>query len=106
MSNTKSCIQLDEDIHTNWFENISGVRQGDSLSPTIFSLYINDLVDTLKENGPFIVKVLFISGPCFVMSLFVIWPNIELSKVLLEPRTLNSLWAYIKGLNYNFVWLK
>ena len=52
LSRTQSCIQLDKNLHTDWFENITGVRQGDSISPTLFSLYINDLVKTLKENGP------------------------------------------------------
>ena len=52
LSNTKSCVQLESDSNTNWFNNICGVRQGDSLSPTLFSLYVNDLVKTLKEKGP------------------------------------------------------
>ena len=52
LSDTKSCVQLDNDCNTNWFSNICGVRQGDSMSPTLFSLYINDLVKTLKEKGP------------------------------------------------------
>ena len=47
LSNTKSCVQLESDSNTNWFNNICGVRQGDSLSPTLFSLYVNDLVKTL-----------------------------------------------------------
>ena len=46
LSNTKSCVQLENDVSTNWFDNVCGVRQGDSLSPTLFSLYINDLVKT------------------------------------------------------------
>ena len=52
LTNTQSCVQLGNEDCTNWFENVCGVRQGDSLSPTLFSLYINDLVKTLKENGP------------------------------------------------------
>lgn len=54
LCNTKSCVQLDKFTKTDWFDNKCGVRQGDNLSPTLFSLYINDLAKTLKENGPFI----------------------------------------------------
>jgi len=38
-----------EDKFTEWFSTAQGVRQGDTLSPTLFSLYINDLVHELKE---------------------------------------------------------
>lgn len=31
------------DLRTNWFLCSNGVRQGDNLSPTLFSLFINDL---------------------------------------------------------------
>jgi len=35
--------------YTDWFETTFGVRQGDSLSPTLFSIFINDLVKELNE---------------------------------------------------------
>ncbi len=34
---------------TDWFSTESGVRQGDSLSPTLFAICINDLAKELKE---------------------------------------------------------
>ena len=36
---------------TKWFSSNFGVRQGDALSPTLFGLYINDLVNSLKEGS-------------------------------------------------------
>ena len=38
---TSSCVKLN-DILTDWFPLLSGVRQGDSSSPAIFAFYIND----------------------------------------------------------------
>ena len=35
---------------TPWFNASIGIRQGDSLSPTMFSIYINDLATVLKER--------------------------------------------------------
>ena len=34
---------------TGWFDISSEVRQGDSLSPMLFSIFINDSVDRLQE---------------------------------------------------------
>ena len=52
LTNTLSCIELNGSLRSEWFENVCGVRQGDCLSPTLFSLYINDLAIHLKEYGP------------------------------------------------------
>ena len=35
-------------LYTSWFNVSLGVRQGDTLSPTLFSMYINDLVKNIN----------------------------------------------------------
>ena len=52
LGKTQSCIELNTCLRSEWFSINSGVRQGDCLSPTLFSLYINDLVEYLKINSP------------------------------------------------------
>ena len=49
MYNEVSCsIKLNDQL-TDWFPINNGVKQGCLLSPTLFSLYIEDLVDELKS---------------------------------------------------------
>ena len=45
-----SCIKIN-DKYTEWFPTTSGVKQGDCLSPTMFGIFINDLVTDLKSLG-------------------------------------------------------
>ena len=47
---TVSCVRINDHM-TKWFNVESGVKQGDTLSTTLFSLYINDLVKDIKETG-------------------------------------------------------
>ncbi len=48
-SSTLCSVKLREDLFTNWFNVESGVKQGDNLSPTLFSLYINELVKEINN---------------------------------------------------------
>lgn len=36
-------------MYSEWFETTSGVKQGDNLSPTLFSLFINDLAQEITN---------------------------------------------------------
>ena len=36
---------------TKWFPVLTGVRQGDNLSTTLFALFVNDLATELKDSG-------------------------------------------------------
>jgi hypothetical protein len=49
LKDSKSSIRLNNSLCTNWFDITSGVRQGDSLSPFLFSLFINDLAKEQKN---------------------------------------------------------
>ena len=66
--NVKACLKLDNVISKSFLCNI-GVRQGDSLSPLLFSLFLNDLNTFIsgKYNGLSDISLLF--SECFNMNV-------------------------------------
>ena len=49
-TNTFSCLKINNFL-TEWFGVNSGIRQGNTLSPALFAVYINSLVKEIKELG-------------------------------------------------------
>ena len=49
-NNVKSCIKLDGSCSPNFVAEM-GVRQGENLSPILFSLFLNDLQSHMSSNG-------------------------------------------------------
>ena len=43
-----SCVRVNN-RQTGWFPVLSGVHQGDSLSPLLFAIFINDLAQQIKD---------------------------------------------------------
>jgi hypothetical protein len=48
-NNVKCCVKVNG-ITTDWFNVSTGLRQGCLLSPLLFNLYINDLVNVIKQS--------------------------------------------------------
>lgn len=56
----KSCVKLVDGNCSEVFSSFTGVRQGDNLSPILFSLFIYDMASDLSVSQKFGVLVLHI----------------------------------------------
>ena len=48
-ADTTACIRLNN-VHSEWFNVNSGLKQGCAMSPLLFNLYINDLCDDINST--------------------------------------------------------
>ena len=48
--NVSCCVKVNG-FKTNWFEVTTGLKQGCLLSPLLFNMYVNDLVESIKEKS-------------------------------------------------------
>jgi hypothetical protein len=46
---SRSTLKIN-DLLTDWFETSSGVKQGDTLSPSLFCIFINDLITEINSS--------------------------------------------------------
>ena len=59
---------------TPFFESLVGLRQGCNLSPMLFNIYVNDLIEELQNDdcGPVIINNCSISCLMYADDLFVL----------------------------------
>ena len=46
-TSSTSCIRINNKL-TDWFDCTNGVKQGDNLSTTLFSVFVNDLISEIN----------------------------------------------------------
>ncbi len=84
ISCNKACVRLNA-YHTEWFTTGQGLRQGDSLSPNLFSLFINDLAQVIKTvNKGVDINGLNVSILLYADDIVLIAPTAENLQVMLD----------------------
>ena len=80
-NNTRAIVKVKQ-MFSSWFDIRFGVRQGDTLSPTLFNIFLNDLVTDIQnlhcgiETYEFSLSVL-----CYADDIVIITENEDSSLV-------------------------
>jgi len=75
--NTSCCLKINNYL-TPWFYTNTGVKQGDNLSPTLFSLFLNDLAVNIKNlNGGISIGNIKVSILLYADDLVLVSENEE-----------------------------
>ena len=83
------CTVKVNDMFSPWFPVTHGVKQGCKISPTLFSVYINDLAqEIIRLNCGVNLDDIVISVFLYADDIVLIAPTTE--NLLLMPDTLNS----------------
>ena len=74
---SKSSVQINN-VVSKWFDVTNEVRQGDSFSPTLFSIYLNDLVTEMNDlNAGVAVADICITLLLYADDIVLLAPNEE-----------------------------
>ena len=49
LNTLEACVKLKNDLESECFQTLYGIRQEDSISPTLISVYLNDLAKEIKK---------------------------------------------------------
>jgi hypothetical protein len=92
-------VKAGQDISEAWILT-DGLKQGSVLSPIFFLIFVNDLVDAMKEtNGGLVVNGIALPGLLFVDDVTAVAINqVNLSALLQSCNTFAKRW----GLVFNF----
>ena len=110
-ANVKSCVQMnyvDNDGNMSYnisemFPCINGLREGDILSPILFSLYVNDLKSFLQHNACEGINVQYENAndvTCFLQILLLMYADDTVLFATTKPRLQHSLNMYAKYCKY------
>lgn len=91
-NNIKSCFSVNQEI-SDYFVSYTGVRQEETLSPLLFSLYVNDIENHLLESNCDFIKINEAWIDCMLKVLVLMYADDSVILADSETRLNNALRA-------------